>query len=272
MNRRPVLFLGLGLAAILVWPVGILAEDLVGDGDKTQTIYSVLEASDSDGRVEYWIVPSVQVPQVMRAREKRFMDAEKAWRELPSADRQSVSAPKRIKITTKKTGLLGWDKADAERKKLLDKVPENRRGIADDSGRKGGDQAKEDRRRYAAIEVLDEQKKISCVILPEDEAQDWMAQRRQKSDAMLAEWKKLPSEDRKKQPEPQKVRLTLKKNAIDGLEAAETWKKRYLASVPKDQLSEDEARAEKERKGDRPEKPIKKEKEKEKVKGKELFD
>lgn len=91
--------------------------------------------------------------------------------------------------------------------------------------------------KYAVIQVVDENQKISYEVVPQEEAGNWMSNRQQKSQELRKEWKELPKEDQKKSPRPDIAKCKVDKNNLKGRKNAEKYAETALSKIPKNKRS-----------------------------------
>ena len=96
----------------------------------------------------------------------------------------------------------------------------------------GGDEDEGKRVRYVIIEVRDESEKLSYEIVPERAAHKWVNSRVKRGEHLRRKWKDMERAERKATPEPERVRVKVKKRNLKSKEDAEVYAKKLLANVP----------------------------------------
>jgi len=113
------------------------------------------------------------------------------------------------------------------------------RGIAFADGEEG-EKGEKDKRmiRYAIVQVEDEAEKHSFEVVDMRTAHKWINHRIKQGEKRREEWKALPREERKRTPEPERVKARIKKTNLKTEEEGKAYAERLLARIPENRRAE----------------------------------
>jgi len=92
--------------------------------------------------------------------------------------------------------------------------------------------------RYAIIQVEDEEEKYSFEVMDMRETHRWIHRRIKLGEKRREEWKDLPREERKRTPEPERVKARIRKANLKSEEEARAYMERLLARIPMNRRAE----------------------------------